>query len=190
MGKQESKKRIEKLKEVINYHRYLYHALDRQEIPDEVLDSLKHELYQLEQQYPEFITLDSPTQRVGAEPQQQFKKVEHRTPMLSIEDIFSEKELNDWQKYLNRLAPTAEFDYFCEYKIDGFAVTLIYQNGILVCGATRGNGKIGEDVTQNLKTIESIPLKLHFHGNLPVEIQGFEKNIQKLIENQRTEIRG
>lgn len=160
MTKTEAKKRIGKLKEAINYHRYLYHVENRQEISEAALDSLKHELYQLEQAYPELITADSPTQRVAGKPLDEFEKVEHEVPMLSIEDVFSEKELRDWEDYLKRLAPGEKIDYFCEYKIDGFAVTLIYKNGILTKGATRGDGKVGEDVTQNLKTIESIPLAL------------------------------
>lgn len=160
MTKQQVKKRIEKLKAVISYHRYLYHVLDKQEISDSVLDSLKHELYKLEQQYPEFITSDSPTQRIGGTPLKKFKKNKHKTPMLSIEDIFSEKELKDWQNYLNKLSPNTKFEYFCELKIDGFAVSLVYKNKVFVQGSTRGDGKIGEDITQNLKTIESIPLKL------------------------------
>ncbi len=160
MTKFEAKQRIEKLKKVIAHHRYLYHVENRQEISDEALDSLKHELYKLEQQYPDLITPDSPTQRVAGKPLEEFEKVEHEVPMLSIEDVFSEKELQDWEDYLKRLAPGERIDYFCEYKIDGFAVTLIYKNGIFTKGATRGNGRVGEDVTQNLKTIESIPLRL------------------------------
>ena len=103
MTKTEVKKRIEKLKKLINYHRYLYHVLNRQEISDAALDSLKHELYKLEKAYPEFITPDSPTQRVAGKPLEGFKKVEHKTPMLSIEDIFSEEELRDWEDYLKKL---------------------------------------------------------------------------------------
>lgn len=174
MDKLEAKKRILKLKKVINYHRYLYHVLDKQEISDAALDSLKHELYQLEQQHPEFLASDSPTQRVGGEPLKGFKKVAHQVPMLSIEDVFSEKELQDWEIYIKRLAPERRIDYFCEPKIDGFAITLIYQDGIFITGATRGNGRVGEDVTQNLKTIESIPLKLE---NLKSKLQ-----IPKLVE--------
>ena len=165
MKKTEAKQRIEKLKEVISYHRYLYHVLNRQEISDAALDSLKHELYQLEERYPEFITPDSPTQRVAGEPLEGFVKVKHEVPMLSIEDVFSEKELLDWENYLKRLQPSRHpFEYFAELKIDGFAMALIYETGILKCGATRGDGKVGEDVTQNLKTIESIPLKLETRG--------------------------
>ena len=175
MAKTEAKKRIEKLKKVISRHRYLYHVLDKQEISDAALDSLKHELYKLEQQFPEFITSDSPTQRVGGQPLKKFKKIEHKIPMLSIEDISSEKELQDWQNHLKRLEGQERDrrgtvpEYFVEPKIDGFAVALIYENGIFVRGATRGNGKIGEDVFQNLRTIESIPLKLEIR-NLKLEI--------------------
>ena len=173
MTKAEAKKRIEKLKKVISYHRYLYHVLDKQEISPEALDSLKHELYNLEEQYPEFITPDSPTQRVVGRPLEGFKKIEHKVPMLSIEDIFSEKELQDWEDYLKRLAPGEHFEYFCEPKVDGFAITLIYKKGIFTTGATRGNGKVGENVTQNLKTIESIPLKLYLTSEVEyVEVRG------------------
>jgi len=171
MTREEAEQRIEKLKKVISYHRYLYHVLNRQEISDAALDSLKHELYQLEEHYPEFITPDSPTQRVAGEPLKGFVKLKHEVPMLSIEDVFSEKELLDWENYLKRLAPhhfsqkSGEgVEYFAELKIDGFAITLIYETGILKGGATRGDGKVGEDVTQNLKTIESVPLKLEVRG--------------------------
>ncbi len=165
MTQPEAKQRIEKLKKAINHHRYLYHVLDRQEISDAALDSLKRELYLLEQQYPELITPDSPTQRVAGKPLKGFKKVEHAIPMLSINDIFSEKELHEWEDYLKRLALSEQsesngFEYFCEQKIDGFSVSLIYKDGVLSTGSTRGSGKVGEDVTQNLKTIESIPLRL------------------------------
>lgn len=195
MTKSEAKQRIKKLKRVINHHRYLYHVLDRQEISDAALDSLKHELYKLEQQYPEFIISDSPTQRVAGEPLKEFRKVEHKIPMLSIEDIFSEKELQSWEEYLKRLTPHhfsqksgERVEYFAEFKIDGFAVSLLYKNGIFKVGSTRGNGATGEDVTQNLKTIESIPLKLELQGNiLDKNIEGSLKN---LIKKGEIEIRG
>ncbi len=161
MNKQEAKKRIDKLKKVINYHRYLYHVLDRQEISDAALDSLKHELYKLEQEYPEFITSDSPTQRVGGKALAKFKKVKHEIPMLSIEDVFSPVELEEWAAKIKRLVPHTEFEYFGEIKMDGLAISLVYEDEILVQGSTRGDGKIGEDVTQNIKTIEAIPLRLH-----------------------------
>ncbi len=188
MSKAEAKKRIEKLKKVISHHRYLYHVLDRQEISDAALDSLKRELHQLEQQFPEFITPDSPTQRVGGKALEKFEKIEHEVPMLSIEDVFSEKELQDWENYLKRLVPSAKFEYFCEYKIDGFAITLIYEKGIFTTGATRGDGRTGEDVTQNLKTIESLPLKLNIHGKLPSS--QIEEETKNKIEKEKIEIRG
>ncbi len=206
MKKEEAKKRIGKLKKVINYHRYLYHILNKQEISDSALDSLKHELYKLEQEFPEFITLDSPTQRVAGQPLKGFRKVKHTFPMLSIEDIFSKKELQEWKDYLKRLIPYQKFDYsrakrenkvlsetdfyFTELKIDGFAVTLIYRDGIFEQGATRGSGRIGENVTQNIKTIESIPLEIKIHPsdfNLSPKIKS---NIERLINRGIIEIRG
>ncbi|MCD6528415.1 NAD-dependent DNA ligase LigA [bacterium] len=191
MTKKEAKERIEKLKKLISYHRYLYHVLDRQEISPDALDSLKHELFLLEQKYPEFITPDSPTQRVAGKPLEGFKKVEHEVPMLSIEDIFSEEELFQWQDYLKRLVPEHPLEYFCELKIDGFAISLIYEKGVFVCGSTRGDGKTGEDVTQNLKTIESIPLRLEIHKEcLKPEIKYLVEKIEKLIKEGKIEIRG
>ncbi len=188
MNKEQYRQRAEKLKKMIRHHRYLYHVLNRQEIEESVLDSLKHELYQIEQKYPELVTLDSPTQRVGGEPLKKFDKVQHETPMLSIEDVFSEKELKNWNSYLERLAPSDNIDWFCELKIDGFAVTLIYEKGILIRGATRGNGAEGENVTQNLKTIESIPLKL----SVCTEISSLkiQKRTEDLIKSGKIEIRG
>ncbi len=195
MNKQQAKQRIEKLKKLINYHRYLYHVLDKQEIPDAAFDSLKHELYKLEQIFPALITLDSPTQRVAGRPLKGFKKIKHLVPMLSIEDIFSEKELKDWEDHLKRLTPhhfsqkSGEgVDFFAELKVDGFAVSLIYNNGIFLHGSTRGDGKTGEDVSQNLKTIRSIPLKLEIRAGLPNN--AIEEEIRKKIKKGVIEIRG
>ncbi|MBD3208172.1 MAG: NAD-dependent DNA ligase LigA [Candidatus Nealsonbacteria bacterium] len=189
MEKKEAEKRIEKLKEVISYHRYLYHALGKQEISEDALDSLKHELFLLEQEFPELITPDSPTQRVAGEPLDGFQKVDHRIPMLSIEDIFSEQELEEWEEYLKRLAPEESFSYFAEPKIDGFAVSLTYQGGLLEMAATRGNGKVGEDVTQNIKTIESIPLKLRILSSK--DLAGdLVSHIKEVIGKEQIEVRG
>ena len=163
MIKVEAKKRIEKLKKTINYHRYLYHVLDKQEISEAALDSLKKELFDLEQKFPEFITPDSPTQRIGGKPLKKFKKVSHPQPMLSFNDAFSEKDIKNWLERISRILTKEEIsqiDYFCELKIDGLAIELIYENEILKIGSTRGDGIIGEDVTQNLKTIEAVPLRL------------------------------
>lgn len=162
MKKHEAKQRIEKLKKTISHHRYLYHVLDKQEISDSALDSLKKELFDLEQEFPEFKTPDSPTQRIGGEPLKEFKKVKHSSLMLSFNDAFSREDVEDWLTRISKLLSSKDhLDFFCELKIDGLAVELIYEDGIFKKGSTRGNGLIGEDITQNLKTIESIPLKLN-----------------------------
>ncbi|MEF8847022.1 MAG: NAD-dependent DNA ligase LigA [Candidatus Paceibacterota bacterium] len=185
MNKKEAKKRIKKLREVIRRHRYLYHVKDNPEISDEAFDRLKHELKELEEEF-NLIAPDSPTQRVGGEPLDKFEEVEHEQPMLSIEDLFSREELEDWKDYLKRLSPSSEFNYFCELKIDGFAVSLIYEEGSFVTGATRGNGRVGENVTKNLKTIESIPLKVTLRGDVSEEV---EKGIKDALSG-RLEVRG
>jgi len=163
MAKQQVKQRIEKLKKIINHYRYLYHVLDRQEISEAALDSLKKELFDLEQKYPEFITSDSPTQRIGGKPLEKFAKVKHPKPMLSFNDAFTEKDTEDWLERISKLLTPdeqKEIDFYCELKIDGLAIELFYENGIFKTGSTRGDGIIGEDVTQNLKTIEAISLRL------------------------------
>jgi DNA ligase (NAD+) len=175
------KRRIEKLKKVINYHRYLYHVLNRQEISEAALDSLKHELYQLEQRFPEFITPDSPTQRVGGAPLDKFIKVKHKVRQWSFEDVFTEEEIKDFDARIKRMlekklgSPAStwkqdfQVDYTCELKIDGFKIILAYEKGILKTASTRGDGLIGEDVAQNVKTIESIPLRLEKDIDVVVE---------------------
>ena len=188
MIKKEAKKRIEKLKKVIKHERYLYHVLDRSDISDEAHDSLKRELADLEKQFPEFVTPDSPTQRVGGEPLDKFEKAQHATPMLSIDDVFSKNDIDDWEGYVARLIPDKKISYFCELKIDGFAISLIYKDGILVRAATRGNGRVGENVTQNIKTIESIPLNIEIHGK--VSKSAIKKHIKKNIHKGELEIRG
>ncbi len=152
------RERVAKLKKEINHHRYLYHVLNRQEISDAALDSLKHELSEIEKEHPELITPDSPTQRVAGNALSGFKKVRHSERMLSLNDAFSEKEVKEWEERIKKLSPHTLIDYFAELKIDGFAISLMYENGRFVSGSTRGDGVMGEDVTQNLKTIESIPL--------------------------------
>ncbi|MFZ6035729.1 MAG: NAD-dependent DNA ligase LigA [Patescibacteria group bacterium] len=153
--------RINQLKQEINHHRYQYHVLDRQEISDAALDSLKHELQELETKFPQFVTPDSPTQRVGGEPSAEFAKVDHARPMLSLNDVFSLDEVREWETRIRKLVPAGtQLDYFAELKMDGLAISLLYREGRLVRAATRGNGRIGEDVTQNVKTIEAIPLTL------------------------------
>jgi DNA ligase (NAD+) len=206
MGKNEIKNRIEKLKNEINHHRYIYHVLDKQEISDEALDSLKHELYKLEQENPEFITSDSPTQRIGGKPLDKFVKVKHETSMMSMEDVFNMDEVLEWQKRVVKILGHEPIDgYFVELKMDGLAVSLIYENGMLVRGATRGDGTVGEEVTSNIKTIESIPLSLksqipstksqinskqiqNYNFQNPNKLKSQEAN--KLIASGRFEVRG
>ncbi|MDX1608417.1 MAG: NAD-dependent DNA ligase LigA [Candidatus Spechtbacterales bacterium] len=187
MSKTEAKKRIKKLKEVIKHHRYLYHVLDKPEISDEAHDSLKHELKQLEDKYPDLKTPDSPTQRVGGEALDKFEKAEHTRPMLSIEDIFNRDELESWENYIKKLTDES-LSYFCEVKVDGLALALRYKGGVLEKAITRGNGRVGEDVTSNAKTIESIPLELNFHRD--IEDNSIQKNIEKAIKDDIFEIRG
>lgn len=160
MDKASARARAKKLKDEIAHHRYLYHVLDRQEISDAALDSLKHELAELESRYPDLVTPDSPTQRVSGKALEKFRKVRHDVPMLSFNDVFSLEELEEWQARLKKLAPADKFEYFAELKFDGLAVSLEYEKDRFSVGSTRGDGVVGEDVTQNLKTIESIPLKL------------------------------
>lgn len=181
MTRDQAKTRIEKLKKEINRHRYLYHVLDRQEISDAALDSLKHELDLLEKQHPEFITPDSPSQRIGGRPLPEFKKVRHETPMLSLNDVFADEEFFDWLKRIKKLVPREKLDFYAEIKMDGLAVSLVYEKGVFVHGSTRGDGVTGEDVTRNLKTIEAIPLRL--------EIERLPKPWQKKAF-ERIEVRG
>ncbi|EKD76744.1 MAG: hypothetical protein ACD_43C00006G0002, partial [uncultured bacterium] len=155
----QAKQRILKLREVINHQRYLYHVFDKAELSEAALDSLKHELALLEDDFPQLITSDSPTQRVAGTALPQFQKVRHTAPMLSLNDVFSFAELEQWEQRLRKLT-TEPLPYYAEIKMDGLAVTLLYENGIFKHGATRGDGKVGEDVTVNLRTIESIPLRL------------------------------
>ncbi|MFH0712547.1 MAG: NAD-dependent DNA ligase LigA [Candidatus Jorgensenbacteria bacterium] len=161
MDKNEAKSRIEKLKRTINRYRHSRLVLNKEEISPAAEDSLKKELFDLEQKFPELITPDSPSQRVGGEPLKQFKKIRHETPMLSFNDAFSEDDMRSWLERLeNYLGGKVTPEFYCELKIDGLAIELVYEKGVLVQCSTRGDGLIGEDVTQNLKTVEAIPLSL------------------------------
>jgi DNA ligase (NAD+) len=165
--------RVEQLKKAIEHHRYLYHVLDKQEISDEALDSLKRELVTLETRYPELITPDSPSQRVAGEPLPEFVKIQHEVPQWSFNDAFTEEDILDFdarvKRFLREKYPNISPEYICELKIDGLKVVLTYKKGMLVTAATRGNGKIGEDVTMNVRTIESVPLRLKDDVDIIVE---------------------
>src|SRR4030042_7019740 len=194
MAKHEAKERIEKLKELINHHRYRYHVLDSPEISDAAFDTLKNELEELELKFPDLVTPDSPTQRVGGEALDKFGKVEHQAPMLSLSDAFGKEEFLAWEERIKKIVPNSKIDYFCELKMDGLAISLVYQDGVFVQGATRGDGKTGEDVTQNLKTIETIPLRLREPKEAELKKIGLEgqqiKKILSAVKKGRIEIRG
>jgi DNA ligase (NAD+) len=168
--------RAEELRELLAHHNHLYYVLDDPQIGDDEYDALLDELRVLEKEYPELQTADSPTQRVGAAPLQRFEEVEHLEQMLSLGNARNEEELRAWENrianYLKRLDITAsQFSYTTEPKIDGLAITLTYEDGVLIRGATRGDGQFGEDVTQNLRTIEGIPPELRCPAPL-VEVRG------------------
>ncbi len=190
MDKQEVKHRIDKLKKLINHHRHLYHVLDQQEISDSVLDSLKKELFDLEQKFPDLVTLDSPTQRVAGEPLKQFKKFKHFEKMLSFNDAFSKEDMEDWLTRISKLLTEKEkqeIDFYCELKIDGLAIELIYEKGELKTGSTRGDGTTGEDITQNLKTVEAIPLSINEKQRIVVRGEVFitKKEFERINKIQK-----
>lgn len=164
-----AKQRAETLHDLLNKYNYEYHVLDKPTVPDSEYDQLLHELIDIEERFPELKTPDSPTQRVGGEILEGFKKVQHQTPMLSLGNAFNEQDLRDFDRRV-RQAVGDDVHYMVELKIDGLAVSLTYENGAFVRGATRGDGTTGEDITENLKTIRSIPLKLK--KNLSIEVRG------------------
>lgn len=195
----EAKKRIIKLRQEIERHNYLYHVLDKPEISDAALDSLKNELVSLENKHPELITPDSPTQRVSGKALAGFQKVEHSLAMLSLFDAFSEEDMLAWEDRMIKLLKQAEkmnqaLSYYAELKMDGLAISLIYKNGILVKAATRGDGRVGEDVTANIKTITSIPLRLRVPTKQEIIKLGLTASIvEQVFSNLETgeiEIRG
>ncbi len=152
--------RIEELRERLNYHNYRYYVLDSPEVSDAQYDALMRELRAIEAEYPELVTPDSPTQRVGAAPADGFEQVTHSRPMFSLSNAFDDEEFMAWHKRVSDMLEGEPFDMVCELKYDGLAVALTYENGVFVRGATRGNGMVGEDVTSNLRTVKSIPLRL------------------------------
>ncbi|HHT48193.1 MAG TPA: NAD-dependent DNA ligase LigA [Firmicutes bacterium] len=170
MSKAEAEKRISELRRELNHHNYLYYVLDQPEISDAEYDRMLRELMELEAKYPQLVTADSPTQRVGGAPAAGFQTVAHRVPLLSLNNAFSEQELRDFNQRIMRASERTNvtLDYVAELKIDGLTVALTYQDGVLVQGATRGDGVTGEDITANIKTIRTIPLRLR--GNPPGQV--------------------
>jgi DNA ligase (NAD+) len=170
--------RAAKLRQLINDYRYNYHVLNKSIMSEAASDSLKHELSQIEEAHPELITPDSPTQRVAGEPLPQFKKIQHSGRMLSLNDVFSNEEFEAWVNRIKKLAGRDNIELFMDLKMDGLACALVYEDGVLSQGITRGDGFTGEDVTMNIRTIESVPLRLR-------PAKGYENFLKG-----RTEIRG
>ncbi|OGI02022.1 MAG: hypothetical protein A2Y25_03980 [Candidatus Melainabacteria bacterium GWF2_37_15] len=188
MDKQEIKQRIEALRNQINYHNYLYYVKDAPEISDKEFDELFRELKRLEQENPEFITPNSPSQRIGAEPSPGFEQVKHKYRLYSLDNANDGEELVEWYNRVRKTFPEPEqLTFVCELKIDGLAITLTYEDGNLVRGATRGDGQVGEDITTNLKTINTIPLTLFKPVNLEARGEVFMPipSFEKLNEKRR-----
>ena len=189
------RKKVTKLRDEIRLYNHQYHVLDEPSVPDAEYDRLVRELQTIERDHPELITRDSPTQRVGAEPARSFQTVRHELPMLSLDNAFSEEELRDFhRRVLDRLEldSSAELDYAAEPKLDGAAVSLLYENGNLVTGATRGDGTTGEDITHNVRTIHAVPLsllgngypeRLEVRGEVFMPLAGFEAFNDRAREN-------
>ena len=173
---QEIQEQLNQLRETLHYHGVKYYVEDNPEIPDAEYDRLMRELIDLEAQHPDLVTLDSPSQRVGGAPLSAFESVAHEIPMLSLDNAFDDSELNSFHKRMRDRAPTGAFDVFCcEPKLDGLAVSLLYENGVLVQAATRGDGTTGENITDNVRTIKAIPLKLRGEGwPQRIEVRGEE----------------
>jgi DNA ligase (NAD+) len=178
MDKKQAIERIDKLRSLIRDYRYHYHVLDESIMSEAAADSLKHELSQLEEQYPELITPDSPTQQVAGQPLPGFTQVRHSTRMLSLNDVFNREEMEAWLKRTQKLAPEAKPEFFVDIKMDGFGCALVYQDGEFRQAITRGDSMVGEDVTSNVRTMDSVPLTLRGHA-------GYEQFLRG-----RTEIRG
>lgn len=191
MTKAHDRQQLEQLKEAINQHNYRYYVLDEPSIPDVEYDRLMRQLQMLEAEHPEWLTADSPSQRVGAEPLSAFSEIIHQVPMLSLDNAFSDEEMRAFERRIkDRLKSDAEIEYACEPKLDGIAVSLLYRDGVFEKGATRGDGYRGEDISQNLRTIPSIPLKLmgsgwpkvlEVRGEVYMPKRGFEEFNRKAL---------
>ena len=172
MEKEEAKKRIKALREKINYHNYRYYVLAEPEISDEEYDRLYRELRDLEDKFPDLITPDSPTRKVGGEPLTEFKSVRHPIPMLSLDNTYSFDEIEEFDRRIKDLLKTDnDIEYVVEPKIDGVAVRVVYEDGVLVLGATRGNGVVGDDITENIKTVKRLPLRL-WNSSVSLDVRG------------------
>jgi DNA ligase (NAD+) len=191
MDKNQVKKRIRKLEDEIKRLRFEYHVKNNPKVTDDIYESLSRELHELQNKYPEFVNENSTLNRVAGKPLPNFKKFKHEIRMTSLNDVFSKEEIFEWEKRVKKILNGKDFSYFCELKLDGLSASLIYENGIFVRGITRGDGFIGEDVTENLKMIESIPLKLNAPYYDYMEIRGevvMFKNVWQNLNNKQEEL--
>ena len=189
MAADQASQKASELRDEIDHHNYLYHVLDAPEVSDAEYDALVKELVRIEEEHPELVTSESPTQRVGAEPAEGFEEVRHPRPMFSLGNAFDDDEFMAWYRRITDMLERDDIDFVCELKYDGLAVALKYDNGVFVEGSTRGNGLVGENVTLNLRTIKSIPLKVR-NGNAPatMEVRGevyFPKSKFQLFNEER-----
>src|SRR5699024_5995631 len=189
MNQQEAKQKMDTVIEQLNTYAHEYYVLDQPSVPDAVYDEKFQALLQLESEYPELTRADSPTKRVGAEPLESFTKVEHRIPMLSLGNAFDEEELRDFHRRVTS-GLHKEVTYVCELKIDGLAVSLTYENGRYVQGATRGDGRTGEDITGNLRTVKSVPLSVAETRNFEVRGEAFMPHASFVHLNEAREQNG
>lgn len=180
----DNKKRIEELRDLLNKYSHEYYVLDNPTVTDQEFDSLMKELISLEKENPEFITMDSPTQRVGGDVSDKFTKVEHDIPMLSLDNVFSYDDLRNFDKKIKKAVNN--YTYTADLKIDGLSVSIKYDKGYFIRAATRGNGQIGEDISENVKTIRSIPLKIKY--DKPLEVRGeiflSKRNFDRINEDK------
>jgi DNA ligase (NAD+) len=196
MDKEAAKQRIDQLRQDLEYHNYRYYVLDDPVVSDAEYDRLLKELIELEQKYPEFISANSPSQRVGAKPLDEFETVTHTTPMLSLQNAMTADEVVDFDKRVKKLLDVTNVDYVMEVKIDGLAVELVYLHGDFTIGSTRGDGFVGEDITQNLRTIKAIPMRLLRDHDIPIpdrlEVRGEVYMGKREFENlnKRRELAG
>ncbi len=178
MTQAQLKARAEELRSLLTRYSYQYHVLDTPSVDDAIYDSLFSELKRIEQDYPKLITIDSPTQRVGSELKGGFKKIPHSTRMLSLNDVFDREEVEAWVIRIDKLLPGHKHEFFADVKMDGLACALVYEDGVLMQAVTRGDSFVGEDVTNNVRTIANVPLRLRAQ-------KGYEQFVKG-----RSEIRG
>ena len=167
LSENQAPEQIQALREAIDYHDYLYYVKNEPQISDAVYDKLFHRLEELEKAFPRFSAPNSPTKRVGAEPVDKLRKVRHTQPMLSLNAALEEKEIENFEDFVSRNSNGQKVEFSLEPKFDGLSVEIVYENGGFKYGSTRGDGQTGEDVSENLKTIRSVPLHLHGNGKLP-----------------------